>query len=182
VTAASMTVTARRGPGEGRWVAVTGMGWCGPRSHRWSHHVAPGPPPGQADEAAVTDLGVSVVWDVVDSRQCCTPNVLVLHTILCTSNGEPQYGWPSSRPGPYCPSPLSVHSFCMRHQVTWSASLAAIDKTIQCHGWLSYSAPRVSQAYGGQGCRRAVSRHSYLGRRLARESVRHRGERRAEQS
>jgi hypothetical protein len=35
----------------------------------------------------------------------------------------------------FCPSPLVVHSFCMRHQVTWHASLPAIDNTQRPVTW-----------------------------------------------
>jgi hypothetical protein len=31
--------------------------------------------------------------------------------------------------GPYCPSPLLMHSLCMQNQVTWCAPFAAIDNT-----------------------------------------------------
>jgi hypothetical protein len=30
---------------------------------------------------------------------------------------------------PYCPSPLLMQSFCIQNQVTWCASLAAIDNS-----------------------------------------------------
>jgi hypothetical protein len=60
----------------------------------------------------------------------------------------------------YCQQPLLVHSFCMQHQVTWCALLAAIDNTFmrtissQVPSWMPSECPFKSP------CPRRSSRHA----------------------